>query len=1130
MRMIRLQNAFLGLSLLAFAGFAANTLTPEALGQTNTTGDIAGIVSDSSGAIVPGATLSLTRLATAATRTTTANSSGEYRFSQLPPGRYTITGTANGFETSKQTIEVNAGSVIPANLALSIGRANETVEVSASAVPLLHTDDAQLSTTFTQEQVLNLPNPGNDLTFVAQTAPGSVMNTQGGYGNFSSFGLPGTANTFTVNGGYYNDPYLNVNNSGATNLTLGNNDVASVTVTSNAYNASFGGLGGAQVSEISRSGGNKFHGNAAYWWNGRVMNANDYFDKQAGNPRPFDNVNQWAGAIGGPIKRDKTFFFANYEGLRVILPTRNTVYAPDASYQALTLANLTANGLASEIPIYQNIFNLYNNAPGFANAVVSTPDASAGGYGTVKFNATADNFTHEYLINGRIDQNFSEKDHLFGHATIDKGLQATYTNVLNPLFNADSPQPAYEGQLGEQHLFSPSLSNSFLFATNWYQAVFANTTEAASEKLVPFSLIFADQDLGDNGGGAWPGGENIVWPQGRNVTGYQFQDDVSWTKGKHTLSFGWTMRRNDITDYSPSEYTSSPEAFTSNSSFEQGYVDDWAENFPTRLTQPVALYAMGWYAQDQWRVVPKLTLTYGLRMEHNSDPICRTSCFARLSTDFAGASTSTSTAYNQLISSNQTAAVANLQKIGWEPRVGFAFVPFGAQSRTTVRGGFGMFADAFPGQIADSFLNNAPTNVPFSILGPAFGGGNNALVPTTPGSAASIAAASNAAFASGFAAGASNATLSSVPGFASPNISTAVQKIYNPGYAEWSMAIEQQVSKSDSFSIMYVGNHSYHEPELNSGVNAYNGAGLSGFPELASAPPNPNFGDVTEISSSSAGNFNGVVLSAQHRSGSLTVTFNYQYSHALDDISNGGFDGFTPSNSVYPDDPFDLKKNYGNADYDTRHYVSGSYIYEIPHYRGPRELVDHWQFSGTVFHSTGLPFSVIDNGTAAGIGNYAVNGTPNPLYAQQIAPISGHTHCGGTAAANGTPCSFAADYAPYIAAVDATSTTPATPAVQSATDFGQSGRNQMFGPNYTDTDFSVTKGFTIPGWETGKLRVGAQFYNLFNHPNFGQPLNNVAGNVGVIETTVNPPTSILGSFLGGDASPRLVQLTAKFDF
>ena len=1105
MRFTRLQTAVFGMSLLAAGVLFTNNTAQVAFAQTNTTGDITGIIADSTGAAVPGATVTVTSLATGSSRATTSSATGEYRVSQLPPGRYTIVVTANGFETSKQTLEVSTGSVASANIKVTIGKASETVEVSAGEVPMLHTDDAQLSSTFTQEQVQLLPNPGNDLTFVAQTAPGTVMNTQGGYGNFSSFGLPGTSNTFTVNGGYYNDPFLNVNNSGATNLALGNNDVASVTVTSNAYNASFGGMGGAQVSEISRSGGNKFHGNAAYWWNGRAMNANDYFDKQAGNARPFDNVNQWAAAIGGPIIHDKTFFFANYEGLRVVLPTRGTVYAPDASYQSHTLANLTANGLSSETAAYQNIFNLYTSNPNYANAVVSTPDTAGDPYGTVKFNGTAGNFTHEFVINGRIDHTISDKDHLFGHATIDRGNQATFTSLLNPLFDALSPQPSYEGQLGEQHIFSPSLSNSFLFATNWYQAVFSNTNEATSEKLVPFSLIFADGDLGINGTSAWPGGLNIVWPQGRDVTGYQFQDDLSWTKGKHTLSVGWAFRRDDITDYSPQEYTSSPEALATNGSFQQGYVDLWFEQFPTRQTQPVALYGQGGYGQDQWRILPNLTLTYGLRLEHNSNPVCRTNCFARLNGAFASASTSTATPYNSLIASGLGKALANLQKVGFEPRAGFNFLPFGSQSKTTVRGGFGMFEDTFPGQIADDFLNNAPTNVPFTVYGPAFGGSNLALIPTAPGSAASVVTASNAAFTGGFANGASNATLSAVPGFSSPNIYTALPKIYNPSYVEYSLAVEQAVTKYDTVGVMYVGNHSYHEPELNNGVNAYNGGGAAGFSEVPTSAPNPNFALVTEISSSSSGNYNGLIFNMSHRSRDLTVQANYQWSHALDNISNGGFDGFS-GNSVNPDNPYNLRDNYGNADYDTRQYVSGSYIYSLPHFGGPKVLVDNWVFSGTIFHSTGLPFSVVDTGTAASIANYG-----GPLYAQQTAPLKHINHCGGDAAANGYACPFASNYV-------------------SATDFGQSRRNQMFGPDYTDSDLSVTKGFAIPGWESAKIHFGAQLFNVFNHPNFGQPTNNVAGTPGLIQSTVNPPTSILGSFLGGNASPRLIQLTGKFDF
>jgi hypothetical protein len=1116
MRLIRLKNLTLALSLLALVGFVVGTTAPVAYAQTNITGAVVGVVSDSTGAFIPGATVTVTSLTTGAAHSAVTGSSGEYRFSQLAPGNYSIVVAAAGFEKSRRTFSVGAGTVASANATLTIGQASVTVEVNSGAVPLLHVDDAQLSTVVTEEQIQNLPNPGNDLTFIAQTAPGSVMSTQSGYGNFSSFGLPGTANSFTINGGYDNDPFLNISNSGASNLALGANDIATETVISNAYNASFGGLGGAQVSEISRSGGNQFHGNATYQWNGRVMNANDFFNKENGAPRSFDNVNQYAAAIGGPVLHDKAFFFLNYEGLRVILPARATVYAPDATYESTVLSNLTTNGLTSEIPVYENIFNLYKNAAGYATAT-PTPvpkGSTCAPYCTVTFNATASNFTHEYLFNPRFDWNITDKDHMFGHGTIDKGVQATYTSVLNPIYNADSSQPSYQGQVGEQHTFSPTLNNQFLATLIYYVAVFSNPNQAASENPalggMPFSLIFVDTPLSNNGSPAYPGGYNIIWPQGRNVTGYQFQDDLSWTKGKHTLSVGWTMRRDDVTDYSPSEYTSSPEASTTAGSFQNGYVDLWFEQFPTRTTQPVSLYDMGWYVQDQWKVKPNFTLTYGLRMEHNSNPLCIKDCFAHLYGNFANAPTTKDTPYNQIIDAHLHQAMNNLQVMGWEPRIGFAYLPFGSGSKTTIRGGFGMFADAFPGIIADQILNNAPTNVPFTIYGPHYGGTNNPLVPSATGSAQSIAAASNAGFQTGFNTGGSFTSISTaVPPFSAPGMVNPAAKIKYPTYEEWSLSVEQQINRFDSISVEYVGNRSYHEPVLNNGLNAYNSGDATGFSGLSTvSAPNPNFGAVTEISSSSNGNYNGLVVSAQHRSKDLTVTFNYQWSHALDEISNGGFSYFGPGDSIYPDDPSDLHKNYGNADYDTRQYVSASYVYKLPHYYGPRLLVDNWEFAGTVFHSTGAPFTVTDPGTASNLSNYG-----GPLFAKQIAPIGGNIHCGGNAAAKGTPCAFVADYT-------------------TATDFGQSRRNQLFGPNYTDVDFSVTKGFPIPHWESARFEIGAQFFNLFNHPNFAQPLSTISANPteGTIVSAVNPPTSILGSFLGGDASPRLIQIMGKFNF
>jgi hypothetical protein len=1135
--LFRLHNLTLAFILMALSCFVADTTAPIAHAQTNITGAVVGVISDSTGAFVPSATVTITNQANGATHVVTTSATGEYRVSQLSPGRYSITVTAPGFEKANRNFDVGAGTVDSANITLPIGTTSATVEVSGGAVPLLHVDDAQISTTYTEEQILLLPNPGNDLTFVAQTAPGSMMNTQGGYGNFSSFGLPATSNTYTINGGFENDMWNNLNLTGATNLLLGQNDVATETVISNAYNASFGGFGGAQVNEITRSGGNQFHGNAAYWWNGSVMNANDYFNKDTYTsptvtPRLFDNANQYVGAFGGPIKRNKLFFFVNFEGLNLLLPVRTTIYAPDPTYQANVLSNLTANGLASELTVYKNIFALYNNAPNYSSGT-ETPNCTTAPYCTWTFNGHADSYIHEYLINPRGDWNIGENDHLFAHGTIDHGWQsASSLNTLNSMFNVTLSNPIYEGQVGETHIFSPALSNQFLATINYYQCVFRNPNLATAENTtkggVPFTLIFADGEESNTsgsrlGGNGYPGGMNYAYPGGRNVLGYTFGDDLSWTKGKHTLSVGWTMRRNDITDFDPGEYNF-PEAIATNSSFEQGLVDEWMQTYSARPSQPAALYDMGWYGQDQWKISPSFTLTLGLRMEHDSNVICRKNCFARLSNNFVDLSSAPDTPYDSLISYNQTKAMNNYQSLSWEPRIGFAYLPFGINSRTTIRGGFGMFSDAFPGKFIDSVMLNVPTENTFSLYGPAYSGPNYLLVPgatTTstscsnpagcPGSASAVASSSNTKLAADFLPpinGSYTSISSAISVFTPPSITSPQMVMKYPTYEMWSLAIEQQLGEFNSLAVEYVGNHGYHELVQNNGLNTYSAsAGTGFFPEVPTTAANPSFSKVTELSSSGVSNYNGLAVAVQHRSKTLTLTFNYQWSHTLDETSNGGLEAYG-NNSVNPTDPYDLRKNYGNADYDIRHYVSSSYVYSLPHFWGPKLLVDNWQAAGTVFHSTGLPFSVVDGTTALNLSNYG-----GPLFAKQSASISGHTQCGGKGAAQGIACSFVNDYT-------------------SATDFGQSRRNQLRGPNYTDVDLSIIKGFQIPKWQTGKVTVGVQFFNLFNHPNFASPANDLAspGTIGTITSGVSAPTSILGSGLGGDASPRLIQLVAKFSF
>lgn len=784
--------------------------------QTNNSGSLSGTVTDPSGAVVPGATVTATNVARGTTFQATTGSGGSYNFSLLEPGSYTLTVEATGFQKAQTTLDVSVSQTTTNNFALAVATAGTTVTVTEAA-PLLQSQNGDVASALSQQQVSQVPNPGNDLSYIAQISPGAVMNTFGGYGNFSSYGLPATSNLFTLNGMDDNDPFLNLNNSGATNLLLGQNEVQEATVVSNGYSGQFGGLAGANVNYITKSGGNQFHGNAIYYWNGRTLNANSWIDNATNTPRPFDNANQWAGSFGGPIKKDKLFFFFNTEGLRVDLPVGpDTVAVPSATFQTDTIANLNSLGLQASVPFYNTIFSLFNGAPNIGRAVpgqnaqqaalplsqaIAASCTSAatgitltglGGLGTTEpcvntFQSSPIALTHEWQAAGRFDYNIGNNDQMFFRMQYDTGLQATYTDPINSLFNATSTQPEYQGQILETHTFGPTASNQLLFAGLWYTAIFQPTNLATTLATFPTTISFNDGSLGANG---LFGGEDFVWPQGRNVTQAQVQDDVSKTMGRHTIKFGGKWRRNDISDHDYGFYSSGIEVpFTLQDFYSggnasglagplQGAGDLLQQAFPSSLDQPIAEYSLQGYVQDEWRVKPNLTLTLALRGEHFSNPVCQHLCFATTSSPFfdytsAEGANIVNVPYNQTIQTNRKQAVLDLQNIAWEPRFSFAWQPFSGSSNrwtsnTVIRGGIGMFADQFPGSVADNASQNPPyynTFVPFF--------GNLSPQETNGGNLFATAAASNAAFITGFNAGETLTQIETgTPGFSPPSLST----------------------------------------------------------------------------------------------------------------------------------------------------------------------------------------------------------------------------------------------------------------------------------------------------------------------------------------------------------------------
>ncbi len=338
-----------------------------------------------------------------------------------------------------------------------------------------------------------------------------------------------------------------------------------------------------------------------------------------------------------------------------------------------------------------------------------------------------------------------------------------------------------------------------------------------------------------------------------------------------------------------------------------------------------------------------------------------------------------------------------------------------------------------------------------------------------------------------------------------------------PQVQKWSLEIQKGFGRNDSIDIGYYGNHSIHQPIIVKSANAF-GLG-DGTP---AEPYTSQFGEVEQVESIGISNYNGLIASYKHRFsgwGNGVFQYNYTYSHAFDEVSNGGFNGFSSISVLDLANPTNQRVNYGPSDYDVRHDMNANYVWEVPIRRalgghGYRPLVDGWQVSGTVFYRTGLPFTVVDT---AAEGLLGANNFFGPYFPSPLTSVS--SNCGGKqfVGPNAVSC-FAGEFA-GAATVEPTS-------------LSAGGLRNIFrGPNYFDTDFSFTKKTKIPGWERGEFDLGLQFFNLFNHPNFTLPINNVGdGQFGTIQGDVAPPTSILGSFLGGDASPRLIQVKAQFVF
>ena len=728
--------------------------------------------------------------------------------------------------------------------------------------------------------------------------------------------------------------------------------------------------------------------------------------------------------------------------------------------------------------------------------------------------------------------------------------QPSYTDPINPIYNAVSTQPQDAGQFTWTRVFSPNVVNQLIGGGYYYSAIFSNADFAASTAASPFQapLEFFDGDYSNMGG------EQYAWPQGRRVSQYQVIDDLSWTKGNHALKFGVNFRGNRITDLTPFRNTSGLLEILSMTDFFNGTSAPGSSILNQRFEQTneagFQYYSLGLYAQDEWSATSKLRLTLSLRADRNSNESCPKGCFSRFAGSFQNLNHDVNAPYSDAIQTGLKQAFPSLQAIVFQPRVGFAYT---ARQDTVIRGGIGLFSDMYPGQIAERFVSNAPFVSSFNVTG-------GTLAPGVTGSLFTSAAASNAALLDGFANGGTLASIKAAVAaaggvFSPPVMASAMNNTINPTYLQWNLELQHLFGANTAVTVNYVGNHGMNEFLVNPGLNTYCAKiacaggpvvitnpnpppatipavnpGNSGFISILPATdPDARFGNINQITNSGNSNYNGLTFSLQqHVTRGFSGQLSYTYSHSLDDNSNAGLQPYSTnqtSDSLLPQiNPFTLRGlNYGNSDYDFRHNFSATYIWELPFKSTnayTNAAIGGWIISGIVHFRSGQPYSVINSSTP---GAVLSNGSQNIVLGTFLGNATGSV-CGHPSFDPNNPnqCLSASQF-------DSSFPSSSTTFTGAGNGYGNLERNQFRGPDYFDTDLSVYKNFTIK--ERLTFTLGMNAFNILNHPNFANPNGNVnSGTFGVIQSTVAAASSPYGNFQSSAASGRILQTVLKLVF
>ena len=1152
-------------SLVGFIVVVVLTVLPgKLLAQGETTSAILGEVSDASGARVPAALVTIRNTETGLQRIAATDDTGRFNFTQLKPGTYTVRVDAQGFEPEQMdAVTAGLGQKQTADFILRVRQARESIEVSGEAV-ILNPENANTSTTLDAPALENLPNPGGDLTYPLQFATGALINTAGssndfiggtnGFGNVEFNGLPALSNGYIVDGLETNDPLTNLNSGLSTNLVLGLNSISEVTVNTLSYAVDQGRYGASQVNYVTKSGSNQFHGNLYELWNGAKFNAADYFTSATpGNHKPGSAVNHFGGSVGGPIIRDKLFFFFDSEWVRIALPIVTPTTVPTPAFQNYVLGQLPLGGTDSvtgsaykpspqSVPFYQKMFSLYGNTSGAPLAVLGCPFDVGGGAPAIaqdgngcanRQSISRSSDDHEQVQTVRIDYNINEKNTTWFRLQADTGVQVAFTDPINSMFDSYSAQPLYSIAAGYTHVLSQNLVNYFNPAFSWYGSLFEPTDFPRT--LTAFPIVF--EGSGANAPFTRVGGLDNTWVQGRRASRYFINDNLAWTRGAHEFRFGTNSRIFRLNDYDFGQGTVPTVTYSTLPQYIYGVASTATKTFPTSANEPFHFLNLDLYAQDTWKVTKRLTWTFGIRDTLNSNPLNPHQQIARLKGSFNSISHDVNQPLNAAIQTGLGNVFFSTPLAILQPRTAIAWQ---LEPKTVLRAGFGIFSDILPGTVADLVGFNPPYVKTFQggLQGTV---GGTASAPGVPNSAIDLTVAANQAFTSGFQQGQlSCASAKADPATCLPPVAiTAVPdgKLHAPYFMEWSVGLERQLGTTGSIHVQYVGTRAVNQPYLTqeNGYQTVCQACFAPFPFRE--PTDPRFGAVSQLSTGANSHYNGLQMTAMKRIGrGLMGQINYTWSRCMDTVSNGGFLQFSAGGILSPL-PGDLARDYGPCDYDVRHNLNAQYVYQLPVKVRDRILgyaLNGWQVSGTVFWHSGIPFSVLSTPYSAN-GNGIVNGSgpqfasivPGvPLYEHN--PIPGVTQPGTVQWLN--PDAFASTVDPSTGACLGGDS-------PKNCQFGNLGRNALRGPNFAWSDFYLTKWFPLT--ERLKMRFDVQFFNVFNHPNFALPsmvLAGIPGNpstqtgFGALTSTTSPPTGLLGVGLGGDSTPRMIAFHLRVEF